>query len=353
MRQLMFLSPGHVEWQESPAPRLQSDRDALVRPLAVASCDLDAAIAQGRFPATGPFPLGHEFVGEVVDVGDRVSIEPGTVVAVPFQISCGECDRCLIGQTANCRTVPPRSMYGLGSLGGDWGGALSDVVRVPFADHLAVPVPRGVDAAAAASVGDNIADAWRAVAPPLADRPAGANMLIVGGGGATAIGFYSIQLARLHGAGTVRYVDHDDERLRLAAALGAEPVPIGADGEAPIYPHRMAGAEVTVDASARADGLALALRSTDPGGTCTNVGVAFELLTPIPLLEMYGNGVTLHVGRAHARPPMPELLRLISVGALHPEQVTSVTVPWDDAADAMSDPPVKVVITRTGLEPGE
>ena len=345
MQQLVFLSPGQVEWQDWPTPTLQSAQDALVRPLAVASCDLDAAMAQGRFPAQGPFALGHEFIGEVIDAGDDVPLPQGQVVAVPFQISCGRCDRCLRGHTANCRSVPARSMYGLGGFGGDWGGAFSDVVRVPFAEHMLVPVPAGVDPEAAASVGDNIADAWRAVVPALHDRPGG-DVLVVGGGGATAIGLYSVQLAVAHGAGTVRYVDHDDGRLALAAQLGAETIPIDADSGAPVFPHRIAGAPITVDASASAGGLALALRSTEPSGTCTNVGVSFELLTPVPLLEMYGNGVVLHVGRAHARPPMPELLAALAEGVIHPEHITSETVSWDDAADAMRDPPLKLVVTR-------
>jgi alcohol dehydrogenase len=347
VQQLVFISPGEVEWQDWPQPVLQSAEDALVRPLAVASCDLDAAMAHGRFPAVGPFALGHEFIGEVVDAGDDVIVPPGQLVAVPFQISCGRCDRCSRGQTANCRSVPARSMYGLGGLGGNWGGAFSDLVRVPFADHMLVPVPPGVDPEVAASVGDNIADAWRAVVPALRARP-GSDVLIVGGGGATSIGLYCIQLAKAHGAGSVRYLDHDDHRLALAARLGAERIPIEADGDgdAPVFPHRIDPAPITVDASARAEGLAIALRSTEPGGTCTNVGVAFEMLTPIPLLEMYGNGLTLHVGRAHARLPMPELLAAIADGTIHPEQVTTASARWDEAAEAMSDPPAKLVVTR-------
>ena len=237
-------------------------------------------------------------------------------------------------------------MYGLGALGGDWGGALSDLVRVPYANHMLVPLPDGVEPAAAASVGDNIADAWRAVVPPLEAASPGASVLIVGGGGATAIGLYSIQLALAHGVGAVRYLDHDEDRLAVAAQLGADTIRIDGKDGVPVFPHRTDSADITVDASARAEGLALALRSTERGGVCTNVGVAFEMLTPIPLLEMYGNGVTLHVGRANARPPMPALLRLIADGAIDPEHVTSKTVDWDDAADAMNDPPTKLVVTR-------
>lgn len=349
MQQLMFINPGTVEWQEAPTPRLESDVEVLVRPLAVATCDLDAAIARGRFPAEGPFPLGHEFIGEVVDVGDDTDLAPGERVAVAFQISCGVCDRCRRGLTGRCSGVPERSMYGLGSFGGDWGGALSDLVCVPFADHMAVRLPSTVDPVTAASVGDNIPDAWRAVVPPLKRLP-GAPVLIVGGGGATSIGLYAIELALAHGSPEVTYVDHDEDRLVLAEKLGAtveaatgEPRPGLYDAP---FPDRLGPFPITVDASAHHAGLALAMRSTDAGGICTNVGVAFELETPIPMLEAYASGLELHVGRAHARPAIPELLDLIADRRIRPDLVTTLVAPWSDAAEVLADPPTKAVIAR-------
>ncbi len=92
MRQLTFVEPGKVEWRDVPDLTLEGDADALVRPLAVATCDLDTALLAGRVPAQGPFGLGHECVAEVTEVGDSVSsVAPGDLVSVPFQISCGEC----------------------------------------------------------------------------------------------------------------------------------------------------------------------------------------------------------------------------------------------------------------------
>lgn len=72
MRQLFYLGPGRVKWREVSDPQLCDDTDALVRPLAVATCDLDTALLQGDVPFEGPFPLGHEGVAEVVAVGDDV-----------------------------------------------------------------------------------------------------------------------------------------------------------------------------------------------------------------------------------------------------------------------------------------
>ena len=168
MQALTFVAGGHLEWRDVPAPSLQGNGEALVRPLAVATCDLDAAIVRGQVPFPGPFTLGHESVGEVTDVGDAVtSVRPGDCVVVPFQPACGQCGFCARGLTANCTKVPRTSMYGIGVAGGDWGGALADVLRVPFADAMLLKLPAGVSPAAAASAGDNIADAWRTVAPQL------------------------------------------------------------------------------------------------------------------------------------------------------------------------------------------
>src|SRR6185312_10629469 len=167
MEQLVFTGPRTLQWREAPAPRLTSDRGALVRPLAVATCDLDALIVEGGSPFPPPFPVGHECVAEIVELGDDVDgLRPGQLVSVPFQISCGECAACLGGRSSNCSGVPFMSTYGFGPAVDEWGGFLSDLVAVPYASHMLVPLPDGLEPARVASASDNIADAWRAVAPP-------------------------------------------------------------------------------------------------------------------------------------------------------------------------------------------
>src|SRR5215472_15145684 len=173
MRQLVLTASREVRWAEMPAPELRDASDALVRPIAVALCDLDQLFVSGQMPAGGPVPLVHEFVAEVVRIGAAVSsARPGDRVIVPFQISCGQCPRCRAGSTGNCQQVPPRSMFGFAAaVGGDWGGALCDLVRVPFADQMLVHVPDGIEPAAIASAGDNLPDAWRTVAPSFSKCP--------------------------------------------------------------------------------------------------------------------------------------------------------------------------------------
>jgi alcohol dehydrogenase len=336
MQQLTMTADRQVEWWDVPAPALQGAGEALVRPLAVALCDLDQPILRGDAPIPGPIAIGHEFVAEVTEVGDDVrAVAPGDRVVVPFQISCGACARCLAGQTGDCTSVPPRSMYGFGAFGGDWGGALSDVVRVPFADAMLVAAPAGIAPAVLASASDNIPDGWRTVAPHLAQRP-GADVLVVAGGG-LSIALYAVDAARALGAGRVVYADTDPGRLAVAEQLGAETVaPSGSYGEFAI----------TVDASGAHAGLHAALRSTEPGGVCTSIGIYYEPLTPVPLLEMYTTGVTLVTGRAMARATMPAVLDLIAAGDLHPDRVTSNVVSWEQAAEAVGEAQTKLVIER-------
>jgi threonine dehydrogenase-like Zn-dependent dehydrogenase len=336
MRQLTFVKAGELEWRERDQPRLEADREAIVRPLAVATCDLDLALVRGHAPAGREFAFGHECVAEVVEIGDAVtSVAAGDLVSVPFQISCGECDRCRRGQTGNCESVEFLATYGL-PLGPDNGGFVSDAVRVPYADAMLAAVPEGVEAAAIASLSDNIPDAWRTVGPQLDDEP-GSTVLICAGAGSIAL--YAAALAVAKGAERVDFAGGRPFERELAERLGANLLE-------PEFPKRLGPYPITVDASADPDGLACALRSTDPDGICTSIGIYFAPETPIPLLEMYTKGIRFHTGRVHARPAIEPILELVRDGSFRPELVTRENATWDDAAEAVAGHGGKLVITR-------
>jgi alcohol dehydrogenase len=339
MRHLVLTGPRQLEWQDVPDPQLGGDGEALVRPLAVATCDLDHPIVAGEAPFPTPIALGHECVAEVVEVGRSVrAVGVGDRVVVPFQVSCGTCGTCMRGLTGDCERVAPLAMYGFGAFGGDRGGFLADLVHVPFADAMLVPVPDEVASAAVASASDNIADAWRLVAPWLAQWPA-EQVLIVGGAG--SIGLYAIDVARALGASRVVYVDEPGGRLDLAADLGAEAVDATAEG-APAL-GRFA---ITADFSGTPEGLRRALAATAPGGHCTHAAPIFAPEVGLPLLALYTSGVHLHTSRCAARPVIPAILRLVAAGRLHPERVTSAVVGWEDAAGELLHPRTKLVVVR-------
>ena len=262
MEAIYFEAPGRVARRQLDAPVLTGPTSALVRPLAVATCDLDTAMLRGTAPPPpDPFPFGHEAVAEIVDIGDAVTaFRPGQRVIVPFQLSCGSCPRCASGRTGRCSTLGGLPMYGLGALGGEQAGMLADLVEVPYADAMLIEAPSGPPLGSLASLSDNIPDAWRTVAPPLADAP-GADVLVVGGG-AVSIALYAVVIARALGAGDIHYLDDDHARLEHAQRLGAKPLEWG---------QRPPRSPITIDASGTPEGLQLAIDRTDLDGTCTSV----------------------------------------------------------------------------------
>ncbi len=339
MQQLTWLGPGELEWQEVDAPRLEGDGEAIVRPIAVATCDLDAVLMSADAPLPPPFAFGHEAVAEVVEVGPAVTVAaPGDRVIVPFQLSCGRCDPCRRGATGSCETAGAGAAYGMAPIGrGEQGGMLSDLARVPYADAMLVPLPAGLAPADVASVADNVPDGWRAVAAPLAARP-GAPVLVVGGGG--SVGLYAAAAAVALGSEHVDYLDDDPRRLAIAEAVGAHPLEARPDGRrAGRYP-------VTVDHAGTVEGLHTAIRSTEPEGTCTSTAIHFDAEVPLPMLEMYTRGIRLHTGRVNARAAIPEVLALVVAGRLHPERVTAAVVAWNDATTALVGLDAKVVLVR-------
>lgn len=338
MRQLTCTEPNRVEWVEVPAPRIESDAQALVRPLAVARCDIDRLLIAGAIPPRGPFALGHECVGEIAALGDAVrGLEVGQRVVVAFQSSCGTCGSCADGHTANCDAFPVLSDYGMQPLSGvEYGGMLSDLIRVPFANAMLAPLPPGLDPVALASVSDNVLDGYRAVAPHLRDRP-GSDVLVVSHGG-PSIPLYAVQAALALGAGSVDFASADEECLALAAKLGARPLRTDFGRRPRRYP-------IVVDAGVTPEGLDFALRCTAPEGTCQSVSF-YVAPVPVALGKLYTLGIRFFIGRCHAAALLPEVVPLIAEGRLRPGEVTTRIVDWEDAPAAFPEPAIKLVVRR-------
>jgi threonine dehydrogenase-like Zn-dependent dehydrogenase len=343
MKALYYDGHGGLEWREDPSPSIEGPSDALVRPVAVSTCDLDQAIVRGAVPgAEQPFALGHEGVGEVVEVGPDVrSFARGDLVTIPYHLSCGRCDRCAEQLPLYCRETAAEQLavYGI-PVGADHGGLFSDLIRVPFAEHSLLKLPEGVTPLQAVSVGDNLTDAWRAVAPYLLEWP-GSDLLILGSG---SIGLFAADIARACGAGLVRYVDKDPARRELAARLGAEPL---APEEFSRDAHRY---ELTLNATSDTSGSTLrkCLLATAPGGRCESTVFHFADVE-VPLIVMHLNCLTLRSSLANVRPHMPAVLEMLSRRRIDPELVTTDVLPFDTAAEALPRAGFKPVFTREPL----
>ncbi|MFB9832836.1 alcohol dehydrogenase catalytic domain-containing protein [Actinoallomurus acaciae] len=376
MRELRFERSGRLAWHERDPLSLQDGGDAIVRPFVAGRCDgdtlpihrpvsraLQAGIALGivdpvvacicgSVPFKGPFAIGHECVAQVTAVGAEVrNVGVGQTVVLPWAISCGVCSRCRRGLTSKCATTTDRTLaaFGFGPASGPWGGVIADQVRVPFADHMLVPVPDGVPAPRVAAAGDNLADAWRAVVPPLADREGGSVLIL--GGGAKSIGLYAAGLAAAHGASVVDYLDDNPRRRSVAESFGARTRPLTAPR---LSSSRRTAAtrrryDVVVEATSRAAGLRQAVHALAPGGVCTAVGYYLAAGTRVPLMRMYATDATLRVGVSHVRAVLPALLDFVQRTGFPAERVTTLTADWNDAPRAYAARTTKVVLRRDPL----
>jgi alcohol dehydrogenase len=339
MRALTVAPGGRFQWREVPSPCPPGPKEAVVHPIAVATCDLDRPLALGATPFPLPLHFGHECVAEILTVGEQVqTVRPGQRVIVPFQIGCGECAACRNGLTGNCLGVPPLSMYGFGLAGGHWGGVISDQLAVPYADAMLVPLPEGIEPAAAASVADNVSDGYRHVGPyasELLARDPHAEVLILAAqtqgtlASATSIPLYAGLVARAIGFRDVHFVD-----ARRAVREHAER--LGLHALKPTELRRQRLAPLVIDATGTQAGLRAALTHTAPDGICSTVGSAHRT-TRIPTALLYVRNVTYHLARTHARTVIPHVLDLMRTGKLHPEQVTTHTARLDAAPQAIRE----------------
>jgi alcohol dehydrogenase len=333
MRSLVFVRPGRVEWREAPTPVLRTAGDALVRPIASSTCDLDRLVLGGRTPLRGPFAFGHQCVAEVVELADDVSgLRVGDAVSVPWHVACGTCRHCRAGLPAQCATAPPGAGYGLGA-DGAWGGLFDDAVRVPCAQHVLVRLEPALDVTALTGLGDDLPLPHELLDRHLRGR-CDQRVLVLGAG---STGLYAVDTVLALGAWQVVYADRDPSRRGVATALGAHAVerPAPALGEF----------DVVVDAAADAEVLPTATRLLAPGGAVESTGVHLTGV-PAPRVDACRRGLPAHTG---ARAHVADVLDLVRQGRLRPDLVVSGVHAMDDAPDVLRSDPTKPVFVRDRL----
>lgn len=375
IKELTLVRKNKLEWREKKDPRINNSQEAIIRPFVASRCDgdsiflfhnftraiklgvnihfLDKKVIDvfGKHPFKPPFCVGHECIGEVMETGDGVNnFRKGDVVVVPWAVSCGICPTCSSGFYSNCNKTGDNKMisaYGFGEGMGGWGGAVSDLLRVPFADSMLVSLPEGVNPYYCSSLSDNIADAYRTVGPQLKKNP-GAPVLIMGGA-AKSIGLYAASLAVALGSSQVDYVDDDMERLRIAKSVGANAIQIKNDSGVDRLRNGLAkhGYPITVDASGSIKKLQYALRMLAVGGISTSTAFYLRKSTPLPLWEMFTKSATFHIGVSHPRRDIPEILPLIQSGIFKPEKIITLSADWENAPTAYLEKTTKLVVKRS------
>lgn len=221
MRALVYEGPKKVEVRDVPDARIIAPTDVLVRVTATNICGSDLHMYEGRTDVEDGKILGHENLGEVVEVGSAVvRVKVGDWVCLPFNIACGFCKNCERGFTAFCLTVNPGfagGAYGYASMG-PYSGGQAELLRVPFGDFNCLLLPP--DARERQSDYVMLADIWPTGyhACELADVSPGDSVVVWGAG---PVGLMAAYSANLRGASKVMVVDHQRDRLALAEQIGA------------------------------------------------------------------------------------------------------------------------------------
>ena len=337
MQQAVFEAPGKLQWREAPAPRLQGPLEAIVRPVVVGRCDLDTLYVTGRMPLASGEPIGHEIIAELVELGAEVTrLSPGQRVIVAAQISCGACRKCLAGFTGRCEAVPFGASYGMGRAG-NYGGGLSDLLRVPFADAMLVPIPASADPHSLIGLADMATDAWRAVGPALSGSHRSTVLIL--GGATPVIGIYACGIAKGAGATVVDYVDEDARRRTAAQFYGARTF---SSVEACEHSY-----DVVVDASGSAPLLLEGLRRTAPDAIVTSIAPA-AVGPNFPQTELYMKGVSYTVGRPNCRAGHVGALHAWSACGFDPSGIQPLIKPFATACETWCDSALFVAVSRLG-----
>jgi threonine dehydrogenase-like Zn-dependent dehydrogenase len=218
LRALRWYAPYDVRVEDVPEPRLVKDTDALVRPTLTTICGSDLHIYRGHLNIVPGNILGHEFVGVVEEVGAAVrSLSRGDRVLPSCWVADGTCWYCRHGYYTQCVNV---NIFGFGPVYGEsLEGALSELVRVPYADTVLSKLPDDVTDDKAVLVSDTLPAGFAAVQE--GGVKAGDMVAVVGAG---AVGLLAGLCAKLLGAGEVIVVDVLPERLEMARSLGFMPI---------------------------------------------------------------------------------------------------------------------------------
>ncbi|MBL0955693.1 MAG: alcohol dehydrogenase catalytic domain-containing protein [Leptospira sp.] len=340
MLRLVFRKKGILEWEEVETPTITGENQALVEPIAIARCDLDLPIVRGETLFRAPFPVGHEFVGRIKTLSDELSgqFQIGSVVAIPFQISCGTCPACLSIHTNSCETVPYTSAYGMPPGAHNVGGAISELIKVPYAKQMLLSIDPNINPVGIASFSDNIAEVWK-LAGRFLERKKDPKTLVVGGN-AGSIGLYTALYLHQTKKAEVLYVDTDRSRIELATSLGISV------NHVTTFPKPSEKFDLVCDASATKEGWEFATRSMGKNAILSSASIFWTNRFEIPYLEMYNQGAEIHIGRVESLDSMKALYPEIQNGMFTPEKIVTKIVSFAEAKEAWLEESIKLVVTR-------
>jgi threonine dehydrogenase-like Zn-dependent dehydrogenase len=355
MKALVYHGRGDIRCEEVPDPKIEDGRDAIIKVTACAICGSDLHLMGGFVPEmkSGDV-LGHECMGEVVEVGaQNKRLKVGDKVVIPFCLACGECRMCKMELYSCCERsnrngdkqaqslgYPAAGALGYSHLTGGYAGGQAEYVRIPFADFGAFIVPDGYSDEQVLFLSDIFPTGY--MAAENCDIKKGQTIAVWGCG---PVGLFSIMSAFVLGAGRVIAVDSIKERMDLARKLGAEVIDYKngsvhdqilevTKGQGPdavidavgmesmgseTAMQRMASAvQSTISASDRPYALNDAILSCRPGGVVSVPGVYMGATVPTAMGAFMNKGLIMKTGQTHVHKYLDRLMKLIEERRVDP-----------------------------------
>jgi threonine dehydrogenase-like Zn-dependent dehydrogenase len=389
MRALCWEGRNTVKVENVPDPKILNPRDAIVRISSTAICGSDLHLVDGYVPTMKKGDvLGHEFMGEVAEVGSGVSnLQVGDRVVVPFPIACGACLACEREQYSVCENTNPNArlaeklwgfptagVFGYSHLTGGYAGGQAEYARVPFADVGPIKLENGFSDEQVLFLSDIFPTGYQAA--EMCDLKGGEVVAIWGAG---PVGQLAAASARLLGAERVIVIDRLEYRLRTAEQhTGAETlnyeevdrvpealkeltggrgpdacidaVGLEAHHHGPLYAYDRVKQALRQETE-RAFALRESIMSCRPGGVVSVIGVYGGLVDKFPIGAVMNKGLTIRSGQCHVHRYLRPLLERVQNGEIDPSFVVTHRLPLDDAPHGYElfknkeDDCLKVVLT--------
>ncbi len=336
MKAITFEGKRKVSYSDADDPGVEEATDVIVRVQAAAICGSDLHPYHEREKGLDyGTVMGHEFVGEIVEVGAAVEhFAEGDVVFSPFTTNCGACFYCRRGLTSRCTSG---QLFGWVHEGAGLHGAQAEYVRAPLADGTLMRVPAGVSAAAALLLGDILSTGFfcaeqAGVGQLDGNGPApaaGGSYAIVGCG---PVGMMTILAAQHLGAEELFVIDTISERLATAKQLGAVALDYQVDPVVDVVREATSGrgVDAVMEVVGAPPATELAMEILRPGGVLSSVGVHTDERFGFTAVDAYDKNLTFRSGRCPARYYMERLAPLVRNKQIEPEFVFSHRMPLSE-----------------------
>lgn len=361
MLAMNYRGPQRVRIENMPMPEILHPEDSIVRVLRSCICGSDLHLYNGNVPDTRVgTTFGHEFVGEVVEIGaDVQKLKVGDRVIVPFNIACGKCAFCKQELYGNCHEANSQAtavggIFGYSHTAGGYHGGQAEYVRVPYSDVSPTVIPEGMDLDDAVMLTDVVPTGYQAA--EMGGIQKGDTVVVFGAG---PIGIMAAKCAWLFGAGRVIVIDQEEYRLEFAKnysqcevynfrsledpvvfikkttdSLGADVCidAVGAEAAGSVM-QTITGRKLLLQAGS-ATALQWAINSVKKGGIVSVVGVYGPTGNLVPIGNVVNKGITIRANQASVKRLLPRLINHVQNGIINPKALITHRMPLEEVADA-------------------